>query len=173
CLTCYNKRAMHEKLALLPAAPGVYLFKDAHGKILYIGKASLLRERLRSYFQTAADSKTQRLMQEARDFDYIVTPDEREALLLEETLIKKHKPKFNIRLKDDKQYPYIKLTDDLFPRVELVRRAVGPRDDQAPSEALSLAHLYAEDRAPTGAAAPLLGSLHRAVRRPLRRRDLS
>ncbi|MDW8329034.1 MAG: excinuclease ABC subunit UvrC [Candidatus Bipolaricaulota bacterium] len=113
---------MHEKLALLPAAPGVYLFKDAHGKVLYVGKASLLRERLRSYFQTSSDPKTQRLMQEAVDFDYIITPDEREALLLEETLIKKHKPKFNIRLKDDKQYPYIKLTGDLFPRVELVRR---------------------------------------------------
>lgn len=113
---------MHEKLALLPLAPGVYLFKDAQGKVLYVGKASLLRERLRSYFQATLTPKTQHLMQEASDFDYIVTPGEREALLLEETLIKKHQPKFNVRLKDDKQYPYIKLTDEPFPRIELVRR---------------------------------------------------
>jgi excinuclease ABC subunit C len=113
---------MQEKLALLPAAPGVYLFKDAQGAVLYVGKASLLRERVRSYFQTSPDPKTQRLMQEASDFDYIVTPDERAALLLEETLIKRHKPQFNIRLKDDKQYPYIKLTNEPFPRIELARR---------------------------------------------------
>lgn len=113
---------MQEKLSLLPAEPGVYLFKSAHGKVLYVGKAAVLKNRVRSYFQAAPDPKTQRLLQEAYDFDYIVTASERDALLLEDTLIKKHQPKFNIRLKDDKQYPYIKFTRAPFPRVALARR---------------------------------------------------
>ncbi len=113
---------MEAKLKTLPAEPGVYLFKNAQGEILYVGKAASLRDRVRSYFQTTHDLKTQRLMREVWDFEYIVTPSEREALLLEATLIKKHQPRYNIRLKDDKRYPYIKLTDEPFPRVEVARR---------------------------------------------------
>nr|BAL57709.1 excinuclease ABC subunit C [uncultured Acetothermia bacterium]BAL59393.1 excinuclease ABC subunit C [Candidatus Acetothermum autotrophicum] len=113
---------MEAKLQNLPAEPGVYLLKDAQGEILYVGKAASLRDRVRSYFQTLTDPKTQRLMQEVSDFEYIVTRTERDALLLEATLIKSHQPRYNIRLKDDKRYPYIKITDEPFPRVEIARR---------------------------------------------------
>ncbi|MFN4218918.1 MAG: excinuclease ABC subunit UvrC [Candidatus Bipolaricaulia bacterium] len=113
---------MEAKLKTLPAEPGVYLFKNAQGEILYVGKAASLRDRVRSYFQPTDDLKTQRLMREASDFDYIVTRTERDALILEATLIKKHQPRYNIRLKDDKRYPYIKLTDEPFPRIEIARR---------------------------------------------------
>lgn len=113
---------MEAKLRTLPAEPGVYLFKNARGEILYVGKAASLRDRVRSYFQPTDDLKTQRLMREASDFDYIVTRTERDALILEATLIKKHQPRYNIRLKDDKRYPYIKFTDEPFPRVEIARR---------------------------------------------------
>ncbi len=114
---------MEAKVRQLPAEPGVYLFKDSEGRILYVGKAAALRERVRSYFQTTDDLKTQRLMREASDFEYIVTRSERDALILEATLIKRHQPHYNIRLKDDKRYPYIKLTNAPFPKLELVRRA--------------------------------------------------
>lgn len=117
---------LEAKLKTLPAEPGVYLFKNAQGEILYVGKAASLRDRVRSYFQTTDDLKTQRLMREVSDFEYIVTRTERDALLLEATLIKKHQPRYNIRLKDDKRYPYIKLTDEPFPRIEIARR--GARD---------------------------------------------
>ncbi len=114
---------MEAKARQLPAEPGVYLFKDGEGRILYVGKATALRARVRSYFQTTDDLKTRRLMREASDLEYIVTRSERDALLLEAALIKRHQPHYNIRLKDDKQYPYIKLTNEPFPRLELVRRA--------------------------------------------------
>lgn len=110
------------KLGHVPAEPGVYLFKDSEGRILYVGKATSLRARVRSYFQTTDDLKTQRLMREVSDFEYIVTRSERDALLLEATLIKRHQPRYNIRLKDDKRYPYIKITDEPFPRIEIARR---------------------------------------------------
>jgi excinuclease ABC subunit C len=113
---------MEVKLKTLPAEPGVYLFKDAQGGILYVGKAASLKDRVRSYFQTTDDLKTQRLMREVSDLEYIVTATERDALLLEAALIKKHQPRYNIRLKDDKRYPYIKFTDEPFPRVEIARR---------------------------------------------------
>ncbi len=113
---------MEVKLKTLPAEPGVYLFKDAQGKILYVGKAASLRDRVRSYFQTTDDLKTQRLMREVSDLEYVVTQTERDALLLEAALIKKHQPRYNIHLKDDKRYPYIRFTDEPFPRVEIARR---------------------------------------------------
>jgi excinuclease ABC subunit C len=113
---------MEAKVRQLPAEPGVYLFKDSEGRILYVGKAAALRERVRSYFQTTDDPKTQRLMREVSDFEYIVTRSERDALILEATLIKRHQPRYNIRLKDDKRYPYIRLTGEPFPKLELVRR---------------------------------------------------
>jgi excinuclease ABC subunit C len=113
---------MEGKLKTLPAEPGVYLLKNAQGEILYVGKAASLRDRVHSYFQTTTDLKTQRLMREVADWEYIVTRTERDALLLEATLIKQYQPRYNIRLKDDKRYPYIRLTDDPFPRVEVARR---------------------------------------------------
>jgi len=117
--------ALGEKLALLPERPGVYLFRDAAGTILYVGKASSLRGRVRSYFQAGRglEGKTQALVALIADLEFIVTDSEVEALILENDLIKRHRPKYNIRLRDDKQYPYLRC--DLgapFPRLELVRR---------------------------------------------------
>lgn len=113
-----------EKLQMLPALPGCYLHKDAKGKIIYIGKAKVLRNRVRSYFQNsrAHDAKTRELVARIVDFDYIVTDTEAEALILESNLIKKHQPRYNILLKDDKQYPHIKITNEPYPRAVLVRR---------------------------------------------------
>ncbi len=109
----------------LPVKPGVYLLKNGKGKIVYIGKAKRLRHRVRSYFTTAADgnSKTLRMRAEVDDIDFIITENEVKALILEETLIKKHKPRYNIELKDDKRYPYIRVSwADAFPKVETTRR---------------------------------------------------
>ncbi len=111
----------------LPAKPGVYLLKNRRGKIIYVGKAKRLRNRVRSYFTTQADgnSKTLRMRDEVNDIDFIITESEVKALILEETLIKKHKPRFNIELKDDKRYPYIRVSwADAFPKVETTRRIV-------------------------------------------------
>ena len=112
------------KLKLLPTDPGVYLMKDAHGQILYVGKASSLKNRVRSYFQAARplDHKTRLLVSEIADFEYIATSSEREALILEDTLIKKHQPRYNVRLRDDKRYPYLKLTLEKYPRLVISRR---------------------------------------------------
>jgi excinuclease ABC subunit C len=115
---------IQELLKNLPAKPGVYLHKDKYGGIIYVGKAINLRSRVRSYFHANVDSiKTQRLRHEIADLEIITTDSELEALLLENTLIKKHQPRYNIRLKDDKRYPYIKIhwADD-FPKVTLTRR---------------------------------------------------
>ena len=111
------------KLKLLPDSPGVYLMKDAEGTIIYVGKAKVLKRRVSSYFQkTDHDIKTQVLVRHIADLEFIVTDTEMEALLLENTLIKKHRPKYNIRLKDDKRYPYIALTmSDEYPRIIYTR----------------------------------------------------
>ena len=113
-----------EILKNLPTVPGVYLHKDKNGRIIYVGKAINLRSRVRSYFQNNVDStKTDRLRRQITDIDIITTDSELEALLLENTLIKKHKPQYNIRLKDDKRYPYIKVSwKDPFPKVTVTRR---------------------------------------------------
>jgi excinuclease ABC subunit C len=114
-----------EKLANLPVEPGVYLFKDALETILYVGKARSLRQRVRSYFldSKVLDAKTGSLVREITDVEYIVVDNEREALALENNLIKQHKPKFNILLRDDKTYPYIRYTAfETFPRVYVTRR---------------------------------------------------
>lgn len=116
---------LQEKLANLPTSPGVYLHKDAAGKIIYIGKAKNLRNRVRSYFQSGRghDAKTRRLVARINDLEFIVTDTEVEALVLESNLIKKHKPRYNIALKDDKQYPHLKLTiNEPFPRVMITRK---------------------------------------------------
>jgi excinuclease ABC subunit C len=115
---------LREKAAQLPSLPGVYLYKDAHGSIIYVGKAKNLRNRVRSYFldDRLADVKTGTLISEARDVDYIQVDNEKEALALENNLIKRYKPRFNILLRDDKTYPYIKLTGEKYPRVYVTRR---------------------------------------------------
>jgi excinuclease ABC subunit C len=115
---------LREKAAQLPSLPGVYLYKDAHGSIIYVGKAKNLRNRVRSYFldDRLADVKTGTLISEARDVDYIQVDNEKEALALENNLIKQYKPRFNILLRDDKTYPYIKLTGEKYPRVYVTRR---------------------------------------------------
>src|SRR6202041_1882526 len=116
---------LREKVANLPTQPGVYLFQDAAGAILYVGKALALRSRVRSYFldKTQQDAKTGSLVREIADLEYIVVDNEKEALALENNLIKKHKPKFNVLLRDDKTYPYIRYTAfEKYPRVYVTRR---------------------------------------------------
>ena len=115
------------KLDDLPDAPGVYLYRDRNGRVIYVGKARSLKSRVRSYFQgssTGQAPKTDALLDEIHDLEYIVTRTEVEALILENNLIKKDRPRFNIRLRDDKNFPYLKMTtNERFPRVVLVRRA--------------------------------------------------
>ncbi|HYO99326.1 MAG TPA: excinuclease ABC subunit UvrC, partial [Pyrinomonadaceae bacterium] len=116
---------LEEKLRNLPVSPGVYIHKDEAGKIIYIGKAKNLRNRVRSYFQSGRghDRKTRELVRRIVDLEFIVTDTEVEALVLESNLIKKHKPRYNVALKDDKQYPHLKLTiNEPFPRVMITRR---------------------------------------------------
>ena len=115
---------LHQKIRTLPTDPGVYLYKNAEGEVIYVGKAKSLRARVRSYFLEAsqADAKTGSLMREAVDIEYIVVANEREALALENNLIKQRKPRYNILLRDDKSYPYVKLTNERFPRVYVTRR---------------------------------------------------
>ncbi|MFC4767510.1 excinuclease ABC subunit UvrC [Effusibacillus consociatus] len=117
-----TREKIKEKLTLLPAKPGVYLMKDANGDILYVGKAKVLKNRVRSYFTGSHDGKTQLLVSNIADFEYIVTDTVIEALILENNLIKKHTPHYNIMLKDDKTYPYIKITNEEHPKLEIVRR---------------------------------------------------
>jgi len=118
---------LKEKVRALPAKPGVYIYRDAAGRVIYVGKAKSLKHRVRSYFtgQPGESPKTGRLLREIGDLDFMITANEVEALLLESTLIKKHKPRFNIMLRDDKGYPYLKLTDEEFPRLEFSRRTAG------------------------------------------------
>src|SRR5690348_2470927 len=117
--------ALESKLAHLPDQPGVYLFKDKAGDVLYIGKAAVLADRVRSYFLKSADHspKTSLLVSQIADLETMVTRSELEALILESNLVKRHKPRFNIVLRDDKQYPYVRLPiKDDFPRLSIVRR---------------------------------------------------
>jgi excinuclease ABC subunit C len=116
-----NER-LKQKLALLPDQPGCYLMKDRQGIIIYVGKAKVLKNRVRSYFTGSHDAKTQRLVNEIEDFEYIVTSSNIEALILEMNLIKKYDPKYNVMLKDDKSYPYIKLTNEKHPRLITTRK---------------------------------------------------
>jgi excinuclease ABC subunit C len=116
---------LREKVAQLPTQPGVYLFQDVTGKILYVGKANSLRSRVRSYFLEAnlQNAKTGSLVREAVDVDYIIVDNQKEALALENNLIKQYKPKFNILLRDDKTYPYIRYTAfEKYPRIYVTRR---------------------------------------------------
>ena len=115
---------IEQKLKEIPRSSGVYLYKDATGRIIYIGKAKNLRSRVRSYFQTRPfDRKTDALVRNIADLEFIITDNEVEALILEATLTKKHKPRYNVNLKDDKSYPHLKLTvNEPFPKVVITRR---------------------------------------------------
>lgn len=115
---------LDEKLKTLPTDSGVYIHKNSDGKIIYIGKAKNLRNRVRQYFQSSRnqDLKTRELVKRIADFEFIVTDTEVEALVLESNLIKKHKPRYNILLKDDKQYPHLKITKEAFPKVVITRK---------------------------------------------------
>ncbi|MGH7322453.1 MAG: excinuclease ABC subunit UvrC [Candidatus Rokuibacteriota bacterium] len=118
---------LQEKLERLPDRPGVYLYKDTKGQIVYVGKAASLRGRVRSYFQAsrAHDAKTDALVEQVADVDCIVTANELEALILESNLVKRHRPRYNIILRDDKHYPFLKLTtNEDFPRLVVARRVV-------------------------------------------------
>jgi len=111
------------KLKNLPDKPGVYLFKNEKGRVIYIGKAKILRNRIRSYFQKSRpfDAKHLALVSKVHDLEFIVTDSEVEALILEANLIKKHKPRYNINLKDDKSFPYIRITAEDFPQIFATR----------------------------------------------------
>ncbi|RMI16902.1 MAG: excinuclease ABC subunit C [Calditrichaeota bacterium] len=115
-----------EKLAHLPTQPGVYLFKDRQERVIYVGKAKNLRSRVRSYFQDSRslDTKTRRLVQQICDIETIIVDSEVEALILEANLIKEHRPRYNVFLRDDKSYPYIRITNEPFPQVFVTRRIV-------------------------------------------------
>ncbi|HKB24593.1 MAG TPA: excinuclease ABC subunit UvrC [Methylomirabilota bacterium] len=122
---------LEEKLARLPDRPGVYIYRDAKAQVLYVGKAASLRSRVRSYFQESRprDPKTDALVRQIRDLEYIVTDNELEALMLEANLVRKHRPRYNIILRDDKHYPFLKLTtNEDFPRLLVARRV---QDDGA------------------------------------------
>ncbi|WP_027409521.1 excinuclease ABC subunit UvrC [Anoxybacteroides tepidamans] len=113
---------LKEKLSVLPEQPGCYLMKDKHGTVIYVGKAKVLKNRVRSYFTGTHDGKTLRLVNEITDFEYIVTSSNIEALILEMNLIKKYDPKYNVMLKDDKSYPFIKITAEEHPRLIITRK---------------------------------------------------
>ena len=119
-----NIVAIEERLKEIPRSPGVYLHKDAAGKVIYVGKAKNLRSRVRSYFRARPfDRKTDALVENIVDLEFIVTDNEVEALILEATLVKQHKPRYNIKLQDDKSYPHLKLTiNEPFPKVVITRR---------------------------------------------------
>ncbi|PKK97049.1 MAG: excinuclease ABC subunit C [Tenericutes bacterium HGW-Tenericutes-3] len=113
---------LKEKIALLPNEPGCYLMRNESENVIYVGKAKNLKNRVKSYFTGAHNEKTTRLVSEIRDFSYVLTNSERESLILESNLIKQYLPKYNIRLMDDKTYPYIELTKEAHPRLQVIRK---------------------------------------------------
>ncbi|WP_138754800.1 excinuclease ABC subunit UvrC [Paenibacillus sinopodophylli] len=118
------KETIRNKLALLPDQSGCYLMKNGEGVIIYVGKAKVLKNRVRSYFNGSHNGKTQRLVSEIRDFEFIVTSSNMEALILECNLIKQYHPRYNVLLKDDKTFPYIKITNEKHPKLEVTRRII-------------------------------------------------
>jgi excinuclease ABC subunit C len=153
---------LREKAAQLPIFPGVYLYKDPHGAVLYVGKAKNLRSRVRSYFNEdgLTDSRTGTLIAEASDIDYILVDNEKEALALENNLIKQYRPRFNILLRDDKTYPYIRLTNEKYPRVYVTRR-------------LHKGHTYYGPYFPGNLAHRLVNFIHRSFKVPSCHVDLT
>ena len=115
-------QSIKDKISTIPSSPGVYFFKDKKDKIIYIGKAKSLKKRVSSYFnKNKHDLKTSVMIKHIRDIDFLVVKNEAEALISESNLIKINKPRYNVFLKDDKTYPYIKITNELYPKVEIVR----------------------------------------------------
>jgi len=124
-----GENKLKHKAALLPEAPGVYLFKDAAGKPIYIGKAKSLKKRVQSYFSRVLDTKTQAMVAKAADLDFIAAPSQSHAEILEASLVRRHLPQYNIDLKDDKSFPRIKISADTFPIVSVCRRKkIDPAD---------------------------------------------
>ena len=115
---------LEEKLKSLPTSAGIYLHKNLSGRIIYVGKALSLRSRVSSYFGSSADRKAQMVAHDSTKVDFIVTKSELEALILEANLIKRYKPRFNVVLKDDKSYPFLKLTNEEYPMIIFTRRVV-------------------------------------------------
>jgi excinuclease ABC subunit C len=124
-----NTKIVQEKLKSLPKAPGVYLYRDGNGRIIYVGKAVNLKNRISSYFLGEHDPKTEELIKHVSDFEWIVAGSEIEALVLESELIKRYKPKYNILLKDDKNYCYIKITKEDYPVISVVRQVVEDKSE--------------------------------------------
>ena len=122
---------LKQKLGQIPKSPGVYFFLDKKGDIIYIGKAKILRNRVRSYFNkpNGKDAKTQVMVKNITDMEWLVSGSEVEALLTEANLIKEHRPRYNVFLKDDKTFPYIRITNEPYPRVEIIRQKNLTRDD--------------------------------------------
>ena len=120
-------KQFQNQVRALPGRPGVYIFLNAGGEVIYVGKATSLKNRVRSYFGSpySFEPKTRRLVEQVADLDYIVTGTAQEALILEATLVRKHQPHFNVRLKDDKHYPYLKIdVSEPWPRLEITRRVL-------------------------------------------------
>ena len=117
------KEQLAETLKIVPELPGCYIYYDKDGNVIYVGKAKVLKRRVYSYFHRQHDSAKLRVMvPQIEKLEYIITDSELEALILESHLIKKHKPKYNVLLKDDKKYPYFLITDEEFPRITVVRK---------------------------------------------------
>ena len=106
----------------LPVSPGVYIMKDGENRVIYVGKANSIRERVRQYFREQESPKNRLLMKNMEDLEYIATGNEIEALVLESNLIKEHRPRYNVKLRDDKNYPFIRITNEEFPRICISRR---------------------------------------------------
>ena len=122
-MTEETRKILLEKANTLPLCPGVYIMRDRNGKVIYVGKSRKLKNRVSQYFQNSEkNAKTDRMVSLVHNFDYYLCDNEMEALSLENTLIKQYTPKYNIRLKDAKSYPYIKLTNEEYPRLVFTRR---------------------------------------------------
>ena len=123
-----DRKKLLEKANSLPLCPGVYIMKDREGRVIYVGKSRKLKSRVSQYFQNSEKNlKTARMVAAVADFEYFLCDTEIEALSLENTLIKQHTPKYNIRLKDANSYPYIKITDEPYPRLVMTRKREGDR----------------------------------------------
>ena len=121
--------SLRDKLKSIPKNPGVYFFKDKNSDVIYIGKAKNLKNRVRSYFNKAnQDTKSKIMVSHARDIEYLVVSDEVQAIITEANMIKEYKPRYNIVLKDDKTFPYIVITNEPYPRVEIIRKKNLHRD---------------------------------------------
>ena len=145
-------QTIKDKISAIPSSPGVYFFKDKKDKIIYIGKAKSLKKRVSSYFVNKKnDIKTSVLVKHIHDIDFLIVRNEAEALISESNLIKINKPRYNVYLKDDKSYPYIKITNEPYPKVEIVRLKHFSKDS----------HLYFGPYTRTGDLRKILNVLHK------------